>query len=112
MKLSFNNQDQNQYSFIVPQMGKFVCHIRYDATYKKPNNNSIKINNITKKVGNRIDLYLHINMILPKLKADFFLHKQAVLGGKPCLRPERWRGPPHINKVKQRDSLFIQLIQS
>ena len=43
---------------------------------------------------------------------DFFpqLNEQAVLRGKQkvpehCLKLERWQGPPHVNKVKQHETV-------
>ena len=62
------DQNQNQYSFTVPQTGNFVCYSSWRTEYyKKDNNDSKNKQYIYKgKKQNRL-VYIHINMILHKV---------------------------------------------
>ena len=65
LSLWFVVNQWNQYSFIVPRGNLLATAARGQNITKKQQWN---INNIIKMVRNRIDLYIHINMILDKIK--------------------------------------------
>ena len=65
------NQNQNQYSFIVPQTRRFVYHSSQKTEYyKKDNNNSKKITNIIKK---------EIEIVFGTKRGDFERNLVAVM---------------------------------